>query len=130
MSSWVPALPEADSFGNRLRLLRFVMDGASVQEMAQRCGIPTPTWRTWEHGAEPRKLVEAARKIHAATGVDMGWLVFGSVPATGPGTPADLRSEGSKCTVRPLATVSHLADRIESPALALQARSNPERKVA
>lgn len=82
--AWVPTLP-ADTFANRLRLLRLADGDSSVLEMAAKCGIPVPTWRTWEHGALPRDMPKVVRQIHDATGVDMAWLMWGTGPDTPPG---------------------------------------------
>lgn len=95
-TSWVPTPLQPDSFGNRLRILRLALGDLSVSEIARRCGVPTPTWRTWEHGAMPQNLPAAVREIHKATKVDVGWLIWGTVP----GTPADMPISQSRWTLR------------------------------
>jgi transcriptional regulator with XRE-family HTH domain len=88
-SAWVPQPLAADSFASRLRLLRLASDDASVQEIAKRCGVPTPTWRKWEHGALPHNMAGVVRQLHDATGVDMAWLMWGATPP-GLGLPQSL----------------------------------------
>lgn len=77
-TTWVPTAPTADTFGARLRLLRLALNDATVEEMAKRCNVPAPTWRTWERGARPHGLDIVVRRIVDATGVDRDWLMWGS----------------------------------------------------
>ena len=63
---WEPSAIPTDTFGQRLRLIRFVLD-ESVTGMAKIVGVPGPTWATWEQGAVPRRLNEVVQKIVAAT---------------------------------------------------------------
>lgn len=98
-TTWVPAPPSADTFGSRLRLLRLALDDATIEQVARRCGIPAPTWRTWERGASPHQLARVIEQIHEATGVAREWLMWGGDPdrfrsgageaAAGPGPAVD-----------------------------------------
>lgn len=63
---WEPAAIPTETFGQRLRLIRFMLD-ESVDGIADLCGVAAPTWRTWERGATPRKLVEIVQKVVTAT---------------------------------------------------------------
>lgn len=81
--SWVPEL----TFGARLALIRHRM-GWNVKEAAAACGLPAQSWRGWEiAGHLPRRYVEIAKQIAAATGVDYHWLVFGPDEGGGDQTP-------------------------------------------
>jgi hypothetical protein len=73
-NSWVPT---DDSFGARLALIRWKMRW-NVKEAALACGVPAASWRLWEEGAQPRRLMEVSGLIANRTGVDLGWLVGGS----------------------------------------------------
>lgn len=84
VSAWVPEPLATDTFAGRLRLLRLQLGDPSIEEMARRIGVPANNYRRWEAGRDARNLAEVARKIHQATGVDMGWLVFGSAPPAPP----------------------------------------------
>lgn len=115
-AAWVPQPLVPETFADRLRLLRLADGDQSVQAMATKCGVPTPSWRKWEHGAMPHDLPKIVRRIHQATGVDMAWLAFGTA-LTGPGTPAEEHSASSRCIERTLAEVSHLFSDVEPEAL-------------
>ena len=65
-----------DTFGRRLREMRYHL-GLSVEEMAERCGVRTPTWSSWERGTAPRGMNRVVEGIAAVTGVDRDWLMWG-----------------------------------------------------
>jgi transcriptional regulator with XRE-family HTH domain len=96
---WIPRLPQG-SFGERLRLLRYSMD-LSVDAIASRCGVPAPTWHTWERGSRPRKMDEQVDAIAKATGVDRNWLMWGAGSIdTDPDGPDTLGGAPSTCSIR------------------------------
>lgn len=74
---WVPA----DSFGGRLALIRQRLH-LNVAEAADFCGVNRETWRSWEHGREPRGLDRKARQIADSFGVDYVWLLTGQPSQT------------------------------------------------
>lgn len=90
-ASWVPA----DTFADRLARIRRVK-GWNFMEAGRVTGLSGKSWRLWEqHNRQPYDLLEVATKISAASGVNLIWLLTGSVdPDTG--------------TVRYLATYLHL----------------------
>lgn len=116
-AAWIP---DDSDLGARLALVRWRMSW-NVKEAAAACGVPAASWRLWElGGAQPRNLMTVAGKIAARTGVDLGWLVGGSVlrsravigqgptvrydpPTERPGTrhPVDNRPGTRKPTGRP-----------------------------
>lgn len=70
-----------DTFGARLRLIRYELR-LTVEEAAQACGIPHPTWSTWENGVTPRDKVEIVARIvnglsTTEESLDGNWLLFG-----------------------------------------------------
>ncbi|OZF28478.1 hypothetical protein CH296_18895 [Rhodococcus sp. 14-2496-1d] len=71
---WVP---EADTFGARLALVRHRMKW-NAKEAALACGVPQGSWREWELRERlPRDFAGAASKIAATTGCDEYWLITG-----------------------------------------------------
>jgi transcriptional regulator with XRE-family HTH domain len=72
---WIPRVPQG-SFGERLRLLRYFLD-LPQETIAASCGVPAPTWATWERGVRPRRMDEQVDAIATATGVDRNWLMWG-----------------------------------------------------
>ena len=77
---WVP---EINTFGARLALVRQAMGWGNVAEAAKECGVPIASWRNWERdGREPRGLLNVAMKIAGVTGVDLDWLLRGPVGTT------------------------------------------------
>lgn len=70
--AWIPT----DSFGHRLLLLR-TEKKMTAEEIADLCGIPRPTWLSWEKGVRPRGFEEKVQDIADATGADRYWLAFG-----------------------------------------------------
>jgi transcriptional regulator with XRE-family HTH domain len=105
---WVPAV---ETFGDRLVLLRRHLGITQVQA-AKQCGLDDGSWSNWEKGASPRNMARVVRKIHEATGVDMAWLMWGSMPDDGGSaaltpkggdTPPDQQLAPSRCTARVLA---------------------------
>src|SRR6185295_7276297 len=73
----VPWIPDDDSFGARLALVRWRM-AWNMKEAALACGVPAASWRLWEQSAMPRNFIDIARRISDRTGCDYGWLVGGS----------------------------------------------------
>lgn len=70
---WVPE----DTFAARLAQLR-IAKRWNIAEAAEACDLNAESWRNWEkHGRSPRDKVDVAEKIHAATGVSLGWLLAG-----------------------------------------------------
>ena len=65
-----------DSFGARLRLVRGEL-GLTVEDIALRCGVRTPTWSSWERGSLPRGMHRIVERIAEVTGVDREWLMWG-----------------------------------------------------
>lgn len=74
-TAWVPA----NTFAQRLRQLRHSLD-MTVEEIAEHCGVPAPTWSTWENGRHPRKMHEVVRQIASRTHVHRDWLMYGEPP--------------------------------------------------
>lgn len=75
-----PWIPDDQTFGARLALIRQAQGWGNVKEAARACGIPTETWRSWESRTgtrAPRKAVERVRQIVGVTGVDLIWLLLG-----------------------------------------------------
>lgn len=64
------------SLGARLALVRHRM-GWNVKEAAKECGVPAASWRSWEEGAQPRRLLDILRGIAERTGCDYMWLLMG-----------------------------------------------------
>lgn len=74
-TAWIPDL---NSFGARLALVRQKMGWGNVAEAARECGIDRESWRLWEQtGREPRRFITIAMAIANRTGVDLDWLVYG-----------------------------------------------------
>jgi hypothetical protein len=77
-------IPEADSFGARLALVRQRMGWGNVAEAALACGLPVSSLRNWERdGRIPRDYIHVCTLIAERTGVDLGWLV--GMPNSGNG---------------------------------------------
>jgi len=87
---WVPE----DSFGDRLLRLRRAL-GLTAEEIAARCDLNRATWSTWENGASPRNMGQVVGKIHAATGADREWLMWGT-PTLGAAKGAEVRFAGQR----------------------------------
>lgn len=66
-----------DTFASRLILVRRQL-GLDQRDIAKRCGLSSPTWASWELGTKPRDMDDVVRKIAAATGCDVVWLMFGT----------------------------------------------------
>lgn len=77
-----PWVPDASTFGARLALIRQRMKWGNVAQAAKECGVPTESWRNWEEGREPRRLVTIALAIATRTNVDLDWLVYGPARAS------------------------------------------------
>lgn len=72
-AAWVP---DDNTFGARLALVRQRMGWGNVKLAAEACGLPPESWRTWERdGVEPRGLNRIARKVADVTGCSYAWLV-------------------------------------------------------
>jgi transcriptional regulator with XRE-family HTH domain len=104
-TTWIPSLPTG-TFGERLRVMRLARD-LSVEAAAERCDLPTATWRTWEKGAKPRDMAHVVEKIHGAMKVDRDWLMWGITPdgggsVVGPSTPAEEAIRQTRCIEREL----------------------------
>lgn len=75
-------MPEADTFGKRLVLLRTSMGWHNAALAANAYGIPLETYRWYEKGkGVPRDLMEKCLKISRVTGADFGWLYGGEAMA-------------------------------------------------
>jgi hypothetical protein len=72
-----PQIPDDSTFGARLALIRQMMHWGNVAQAARECGVPTDSWRNWEEGMEPRRLVTIAMAIAARANVDVDWLLKG-----------------------------------------------------
>lgn len=68
--------PTLDSFGARLAIIRW-SKGWNTKEAALACRVPEASWREWEAGRSPRKLVEVARAISDSTGYSDYWIMTG-----------------------------------------------------
>lgn len=85
-AGWVP---DAQTFGARLALVRQRMGWGNVKEAAVACGISVDSWRNWERdGRQPRNIVSIVRQISSVTGANYYWLLDGSVPAQTSDPPA------------------------------------------
>lgn len=88
-----PWVPDVDSFGARLILVRHRM-GWNMKEAALACGLPQASWRGWEvDGNRPRDLVDVCRKIAKRTGASYDWLLDGRVQAASGLSREDTRSD-------------------------------------
>lgn len=64
---WEPAAIPTETFGQRLRLIRFSLD-ESIESIAKLCDVNPVTWRTWERqGVTPRKVQDIVRQVVDAT---------------------------------------------------------------
>ena len=83
LAPWVPALPDVTKFGTRLVLTRLAL-GWSQTEMANALGVHNTRLSRWESGANrPRDVVHLVSRVHAVTGVDRDWLMWGEPPDGG-----------------------------------------------
>lgn len=74
--------PDLSTFGARLALIRWRMRW-NQKEAAIVCRISQGTWRDWELSERmPRDIVEVARKISWATGIDAYWILTGQARYT------------------------------------------------
>ena len=84
---WIPA----NTFGNRLRLLRHDL-GMSVYELAELTNgeVSHASLSNWERGGRPQKAERAIKTIADATGVSETWLLTGSTDAEAAAAPGAL----------------------------------------
>jgi hypothetical protein len=87
-------IPNATSFGARLILIRQRMGWGNVKEAAIECGLPPESWRQWEKGAAPRRIVEISSVVSNRTGCSYLWLL------TGDGSGKAIDGGGSRATLR------------------------------
>ena len=87
------AVPTLETFGARLAIIRW-SKGWNIKEAALACRQPEASWREWESGRNPRKLVEIASAISEATGYSDYWIMTGREvdPAPGGGSVIHLTS--------------------------------------
>jgi len=74
----------SDTFGNRLVLARR-LEGLTIREAAERCGLHYATWSTWEAGRRPADILDVTTRIADELDIDRDWLLFGGplLPARG-----------------------------------------------
>ncbi len=77
-----PWVPQADSFGARLALVRQAMDW-NQRRASEQCGFSPRMWATWEDGSEPQRREAVCQAISERTGVDYIWLMTGRVSQDG-----------------------------------------------
>ncbi len=70
-------IPDDSSFGARLVLIRQRMRWSNVAEAARACGLDRESWRLWEQGRTPSRLVTVAIAIATASKCDLDWLIRG-----------------------------------------------------
>lgn len=71
-------IPNDETFGARLALIRQKMGWGNVAEAALACGLPANSWRNWERdNRNPRNIVEIAEAVSNRTGADFDWLLRG-----------------------------------------------------
>lgn len=66
----------ADTFANRLRILRHDLDISAIQ-LSEMTGFSHASISNWERGARPHKLLEVVERIAEVTGIDRDWLLWG-----------------------------------------------------
>lgn len=64
-NGWVP---EGD-VGSRLVEIRRALK-LTIEEIADFCDVPRPTWSTWERGVRPQRMVEQIPRIAERLRVD------------------------------------------------------------
>lgn len=114
-----PWIPDASTFGARLALIRQHMKWTNVAQAARECGVPADSWRNWEEGMEPRRLITIAMTIATRTGVDLDWLVYG---------PERARAKGADPTNK-YAPKDPLAPRVIGPIRHGDGRRNRSKNV-
>jgi hypothetical protein len=108
-AGWVP---DDDTFGARLALIRQRMGWGNVKEAALACGLPPESWRTWERdGVEPRGIVQKVALISDRTGCDFDWLLWGRRRPTA----RDVVSSGRPLRRRRPTTMQHSVVRPGAP---------------
>src|SRR4051812_23987339 len=71
-----PWIPDDNTFGARLALIRQRLGWGNVKEAAIACGLPPESWRTWERdNVNPRNYPNVCRQIAERTGCDLAWLM-------------------------------------------------------
>lgn len=93
------AIP-ADTFANRLMLVRSHAGYITVREAAERCGLNYGSWSNWERGKLPRDLIDVAEKVSEGLGIDRNWLLLGGELAN-PRRRRQATREYRGMTVRP-----------------------------
>lgn len=69
---WIPE----DTFGARLALVR-QHRGWNTTQAADAAGLNDQSWRNWEHGKSVQRFELVCRKIAAASGCSLTWLLQG-----------------------------------------------------
>lgn len=73
-TAWIP---QVESFGDRLALLRHPL-GLSRKAAAEKCGLDDASWAMWERkGVSPRNLDDVVRSISDELHVHRDWLMWG-----------------------------------------------------
>lgn len=100
---------DTSTFGARLALVRHRMNW-NVKEAARECGVPAASWRSWEEGAQPRRLFEIVELISRRTGADYMWLLVGdraeALPGSGGANTLHHRQRAER-TIKPVTARSH-----------------------
>lgn len=118
-TGWVP---DVETFGARLALVRQRMGWGNVAEAAKACGLPVGSWRNWERdGRAPRNLTTVAKQIAGVTGCSYQWLVLGPDAGGGRVTPEYPR--------RPMATEEYGRTRSGSATPSMKRVGSGERVV-
>lgn len=85
-----PWVPEGETFGARLAMVRHRMGWYNIDMAARECGQPKESWRSYEKDLylpKPHSMIQICKAIAEATarlkppGVDFGWLYGGHTMA-------------------------------------------------
>lgn len=99
--------------------------GWNVKEAAQECGLPAASWRSWEEGAQPRRIFEVLTLISKRTGCDYMWLLVGrrdGVPAMAPYVQTP---EQRSTHIPPTTSTPHRPDPRSRPPTGSPTRTHP-----